>query len=166
MSISKIPGEILFLVLGFGVLWFIYTVRRQDEAYRKWPTTPGIILSSAIDVESRETGDHKVYAVWAIRISYSYRVDGRDYRGSRFSASRSVEVPTRGKFSLAPEWYQALRDRFPVGASVEVHYNPTKPDECYLYFAPTEWVMFLVMWFFVLALFGGAAAYWKTRGGP
>jgi hypothetical protein len=110
-----VVAAIVTLLCSAAVAVSIQFLRAASS--RRWPRTPGVIVSSGLvekrsGTKSTETPD----------VEYEYRVDGRVLRGNRISFH---EVH-------GPRFSQALVDRYPVGTAVEVSYHPSKPELCVL----------------------------------
>jgi hypothetical protein len=125
-------GQELTSIEAFGVLgtillplaaWF-YAQMRFERAMavlsRSWPTAPGKI--DAADIAEKATLRSGRY--WALDMRYVYRVGGVDHVGTQLA--------------FAPRWIgsqytvDALARRYPVGATVDVRYDPDHPDEAVL----------------------------------
>ena len=121
----------------------------ETRAASRWPTAQGTVLSSR--AESRrlltQTGGSRTMTVWSPLVEYSYRVGERDYHGSRVAFGPEVA----GARDLAEQTVQ----RYPAGAAVSVHYDPSNPSHATLETAMAfRWVALLVpIGFFAAALF-------------
>lgn len=107
----------LLLIVGSATHW--RRARRADGSLG-WPTTTGIVQRSEI-VENR-VGSQGM-RVYVPHIEYRYDVNGRSFHGSTL---------TEG----ADRWYTgdpapatARIERFSVGASVTVYYDPRRPED-------------------------------------
>ncbi len=99
---------------GIGVsLWGWQTLRRARRV-REWPTVSGTIEACEPTSEANDLLPN---------IVFSYRVDGRDYR-------RSFAFP-EGTHPL-PEFTRTYMERYPVGKTVEVYYEPGQPQNATL----------------------------------
>ena len=124
-TLAALAGAALFFVGLFAVtdLW------RAAET-RGWPTAPGTIVESGtrLDVLTYNYTRRGRSATTATHfyVTYQYVVDGRQYTSGRIDA-----VTTGG--ADYPHEYMA---RYPRGADVRVHYDPTEPTEAVL---ETSW---------------------------
>ena len=148
------PGAVVHAFLFFVACGFVASVSvisnlAETRAASRWPTTQGTVLSSR--AESRriltQTGGSQTTTVWSPLVEYSYRVGERSYHGSRVAFGPEVA----GSRDLAEQTVQ----RYPAGATVSVHYDPSNPSHATL---ETEmafrWVALLFpLGFFALALF-------------
>jgi hypothetical protein len=98
-------------VLGWGAL-------RQIQA-NSFPTAPGRVTQSSITSQRGSKGR----TTYLPTIKYSYRVDGKEYRGDRY------------RFGLWTGGYATARqivDAFPVGRTINVFYSPSAPSNAVL----------------------------------
>ncbi len=125
-------GQELSPVEAFGILGtmllpvaaWAYATMRLEQAMailsRSWPIVPGKIDTS--DVSERRS--YRSGRFWALDVRYVYCVNGMDC------------VDTR--LAFAPRWIgsqyivDSLARRYPVGAAVDVRYDPDQPDEAVL----------------------------------
>ncbi|MCC5830510.1 MAG: DUF3592 domain-containing protein [Phycisphaeraceae bacterium] len=142
------------LMMGASVFAVIrhHLLRRKLEAALDWPGTVGQILDSYHDTHRAHRGLDGGITIQTSRIQYSYRVDGVTYTsdvvalGGNYDTSEGT--PARERL-----------ERYPVGAQVEVYYNPQNPEEaCLEREIEGEWLIVLVSAVFLLvgsALFLG-----------
>ena len=107
-------------LLGFG-LFLIKNGRdrrRIGQQSGHWPLTDGKILTAIVAQKWHPTaGTYHVP-----RVRYSYAVAGRQYQGDVIRLG--IE-----QFGLGgKQQAQACIDRYPVGATFPVHYDPTDPS--------------------------------------
>ncbi len=148
------PGAVVHAFLFFVACGFVASVSvisnlADSRAASRWPTVQGTVLSSR--AESRrtltQTGGGQTTTVWSPLVEYSYRVGERSYHGSRVAFGPEVA----GGRDLAERTVQ----RYPAGATVSVHYDPSNPSHATLQTTMAfRWVALLVpLGFFALALF-------------
>lgn len=148
------PGAVVHAFLFFVACGFVASVSvifnlAETRAASRWPAAQGTVLSSR--AESRrmltQTGGSRTMTVWSPLVEYSYRVGERDYHGSRVAFGPEVA----GARDLAEQTVQ----RYPAGATVSVHYDPSNPSHATLETAMAfRWVALLVpIGFFAVALF-------------
>jgi Protein of unknown function (DUF3592) len=106
--------------IGLG----LFLIKRGRDARRigqdsgHWPTTDGKILTAIVAKKSYPTAG--IYHV--PRVRYSYAVAGKAYEGS-------VICPGIEQFGLGSDLQAHARvDRYPVGKTVLVHYDPNDPS--------------------------------------
>lgn len=148
------PGAVVHAFLFFVACGLVASVSvisnlAETRAASRWPTAPGTVLSSR--AESRrtltQTGGSQTTTVWSPLVEYSYHVGERSYHGSRVAFGPEVA----GARDLAEQTVQ----RYPAGATVSVHYDPSNPSHATLETAMAfRWVALLVpIGFFAVALF-------------
>lgn len=109
------------LILG-GLGYFLYKRNQQSMAYRQstqtWLSATGTVLMSS--VQSKRTGkSHSIYPV----VVYTYTVNGQSYQSQGIKAGEQfLNVRVMGQA-------QATVNRYPIGATVTVFYNPSNPAE-------------------------------------
>jgi hypothetical protein len=91
-------------------------VRLAHQASLAWPSTTGRIVKSDVDWVG-ETGSTSV-----ARVMYQYAVNGTTYQCRRLYTAPDVPF----------EPAQSIVDRYPVGATVTVFYDPANPAEATL----------------------------------
>ena len=106
----------------FGGLGLFIKQRGKQTAAKNteslsWPSTPGKILKSRVQVSGGE------YTTVAPYIEYQYQVGAVEYTCSRIRAGDHFS----GSYS-SHESYD-LVDQFPVDKEVDVYYNPRNPKE-------------------------------------
>lgn len=109
----------LLVPVGFGAIavtiWLLSAdfVRQHQSA--DWPTTEGRVTFSAVSRISQPAQNPDYRA----DVGYAYQVDRRSLLGSRV---RLVDTGVRSEAAQ-----RAIVDRYPVGATVRVHYDPADP---------------------------------------
>lgn len=126
-----IVGIILAILISLGVilpfvgvgLWFRNDAKKVEAIKREaqtWQTVRGKIVTSRVEVSGTE------YTTVSPRIVYTYTVNGIEYQ------SRQVRIGDQILTLYAGREPYDLVDRYPVGAEVEVYYNPEKPEQASL----------------------------------
>jgi hypothetical protein len=113
---ASVFGGLIVLAMLFKTL--------QECIARRWPSTPGRVLTSEQRWKEAEGTDRTgVAAVGNYpMVLYEYEVSGRKYRAHRLALgleARNSEVAE-------------VLARYPVGAAVTVYYNPARPDAAIL----------------------------------
>jgi len=112
------------LVIG-GIGYFLYRRNQQSMAYRQstqtWLSTTGTILMSS--VQWKRTGNSSsTYPV----VVYQYEVNGQRYQSQRIKAGEQfLNVRVMGQAD-------ATVNRYSIGATVTVYYDPKNPAESVL----------------------------------
>jgi len=104
----------LFIISGLAITaWGLFILAGARKT-QNWPGVAGTITRS---VEGAETED------LLPDIEFSYEVDGQTRR-------KTMEFPS-GTMPT-PEFNNSYLKKYPVGAQVQVFYNPEQPDEATL----------------------------------
>jgi hypothetical protein len=110
--------SMVLLLLGVGIAGFGFKQLVESYESLRWPSVPGKIVASEVK------GDAPSQKVPQAEISYMYRVNGREFRGSRVFFGRNSEL---GRPSAA-----ATVRRYPPEAEVTVYYDPKDPSRSVL----------------------------------
>lgn len=118
---------------GFFVGRMAYRSINEARQSVQWPTVPGRIVRSGVDVSvsedrSRPVNDRETRSYSAV-ISYEFEVDGKPFTGSRIAV-------VSDQFG-SEAWAEATAEKFPVGTDVTVSYNPDNPEQSVL--EPGRW---------------------------
>lgn len=115
-------ATLLPLAIIGGLGYFFYTRYQQGQTKRQesqtWPTTPGVVAMSRVEVRSGGESTSVVPVV-----VYQYEVRGQVYQGNIIRAGSNY---FRVQGSREP---YLIVDRYPVGAQVMVYYNPANPAD-------------------------------------
>ncbi len=93
--------------------------RRRRHMAASWPSTPGTVLMSTIQLRRAGTNRHEVPMV-----VYSYTVGEQMYQSNRIRVGDDPRVAQAGSLSSAAHVVQ----RYPVGAMVQVFFDPADPS--------------------------------------
>ena len=107
----------VFIIVNVVFLGIIYFTQRKMNTVAKWPYSMGTVKIST--TEYRDSGDSGAY--YPV-VHYSYQVGGQPYEGYRIAPGGEVGGIGAGKVTA----------RYPVGAHVQVCYNPQNPSEAFL----------------------------------
>ncbi|NPC69526.1 DUF3592 domain-containing protein [Corallococcus exiguus] len=109
-------GTVFGLFFGY-LAWRLYLT---EQALLARPTVPGRMLAISVELGVKKSSEY-----WFVKPRYAYEVKGQSYVGDTLSNSPPREYrlwsPQPG-----PELTQYLA-RYPVGATVPVHYDPRSP---------------------------------------
>jgi hypothetical protein len=144
-----VAGIIIFVlfILNAVFLGIIFFMRRKMAAVSQWPSTMGTVIHSYLEQRSSSEGGYTNYPV----VQYSYQVAGQSYQSTRLTPGPEVGGSGAGKVVA----------RYPAGAQVMVFYNPQKHSEAVLERkAAAQWVMWLILIVFDLALCGVIPILW------
>lgn len=113
------------LIIGamFSGVFLIALGAKLVEIYRarNWLMTTGIVTESKVRARKRDTGDGSRFESEPL-VAYEYEIDGKQYRGTRIDFSERITGEEVGK-TLA---------RYPVGARVQVYYDPDNREQAVL----------------------------------
>ncbi len=139
------------ITLMFDVIWG-WNVIRQVRAL-DYPTAVGTVTKSEVESHRGSKGGR----TYSPKISYTYRVDGKNYTGDRYRY---------GDYSSSGGSAQGIVNEHPVGRKIDVHYVAADPADSVL-FAGLEgsdlfWPMFMTPFnLIMLALW--YAPFWNRR---
>lgn len=113
------PIAEILLIAVFATVPLAFALQSLSRAYRStgWPTAPGTMTRSRVQVFSRLTNGSKLSRQWMMEIEYRYLVGGKSYTGWRVH------------FGTAPTLAFARRvvAHFPLHGAVPVRYHPDNP---------------------------------------
>lgn len=129
-SNNNLPGWVAFfplIFLGVGLILFAVGAYQINHgmASTKWPTVQGVITVAELGKQlDRDIDNNRTSTTYSADISYDYLVDDQPYvNGSvHFGAMKSSD----------PSVARAMLQRYPVGKSVTVFYNPARPQQAVL----------------------------------
>ena len=158
---------VLIILALVVIIWNLYK-HWKDGQVKSWPKARGRILEalvkpvdSPVGTEYRRASEIRPVTGSQVRyqpvISYTYQVSGSTYRNTEFMYN--------GADSYSDVDIKALMGRFEVGSFVPVLYNPSNPDESYLYVGDVDWwPLWLGVVLLVLAVaLGGHAIYLRRK---
>jgi hypothetical protein len=111
---------IFILVLSFAALLFSISMGKRSLRLLRWPQTTAAILDKEV-VRSDKALGPTPSARWEVRLSYTYSVNGKEYRGDKIWPYLEV---------LNKENAAKLMNKLETG--IPVYYNPADPAEAYL----------------------------------
>jgi hypothetical protein len=120
-------GAVLVGVAGL-VVWMSGRQGRIAARSSSWPTVSGTVESSDVSGTWVKRGPTNIM-VYAAAVKYAYEVGGARYQGFRigFGSEFDGSPGDSGKTRAAEQ-----AARYPVGATVNVHYAPDAPKESVL----------------------------------
>ncbi len=114
MNGSVVTIFVAVIILAFG-LFSLYRVLKRGKRIKAgagWPAIWAQVLEKKVDVSRDDEGGSS----YTPQITYKYSVMGREYQGK----TRMNGMWTRRSAQKAID---------EIGESIEVHYNPDKPEE-------------------------------------
>ncbi len=113
----------VFVVFGLVFVIISITSKRRAAAAQTWPTTPGEITASRVDIHTSTDNDGHTSTTYKPVVAYRYELMGLQYTGERIAFGANTFNRRKSDEIIA---------RYPVGQSVTVHYNPDKPQDAVL----------------------------------
>jgi hypothetical protein len=96
----------------------------------RWPKTEGAVLESGVVTKlEHAVGERGSRRYWTVTVRYRYVVDGKEFVGERLS-SRPPE--RRFDNDSPPAEFVRLAARYQPGATIDVYFNPRRPEEAFL----------------------------------
>ncbi len=112
---QRFIGGILLLLIGIPLLIGAVVNLVHATASTSWPAVAGVVDRSEVVETSGRRGKRSYKA----EINYSYTVDGRRHRGNKLTfLESSWSSPARAA---------QVQAQYPVGAVVDVYYDPQNP---------------------------------------
>lgn len=108
----------IFLVINSVLISILFVSGLRMREVSGWLSTTGTVLTSRLEEWESSPGEIIDYPI----VTYSYQVNGQAYEGKRIAPS--VESGGSGSAKVIA--------RYPVGASVQVFYNPGDPSAAVL----------------------------------
>lgn len=111
------------IITGILIILYHFAVRRQKEKMRQWTACSGIlhkVEKTGLGVKVIGTGDYRRYI---LSVQYRYTVNGKDYTGTRINFGSDITVAAE-----VNEFCDAHKE----GQTVNIYYNPEKPQESVL----------------------------------
>lgn len=139
---SRAPAVTFLIGFSLFVIMLSRVFTKQTRAMKKWPTTDGRVIRSAVTTtvqhHSRPNSARRSYDVtmYVPRIVYSYEAGGHTFESDDIGWSTSSN-----RSSVAEKYVK----RYPLHAPVRVFYNPDDPAQATL--SPSMGMIPLVLWF-------------------
>ncbi len=133
MPDADVPVMLFAGLFGGAALLFFVGHRRYLARANAWPVTAGEIVSSTVE-QRHSTQNGKTRTTYLPVVEFAYIVEGNRLHSRQVKLGLEVS----GSASFA----QGIADRYPAGATVEVHYDPQDPSNAALE-NPTEsnWIL-------------------------
>ncbi|MBE2272312.1 MAG: DUF3592 domain-containing protein [Anaerolinea sp.] len=120
-------GAVIIPVVAVALVLLIIVVRagRKVRASQNWRIAKGRVLASYIERRYSRTGEGGTSAAYYPVVAYEYEVGRQHFQGSRIRFGNQIGYGWTGPA-------QKDVDRFPVGAPVDVYYDPEAPEDAVL----------------------------------
>ncbi|WP_162459021.1 DUF3592 domain-containing protein [Desulfosarcina ovata] len=122
---GKADRGMIFLILGMfvaGVVmmaWGGFEIKGSRES-GSWPTAQGTISASSVGKRTTRDSNHRTKTTYYPKVGYHYQVEGRKYSSTRIAFGV-------GESGGSMKWAQKIVNKYPVGKTVTVYYNPQDP---------------------------------------
>jgi len=123
MPDADVPVMLFAGLFGLAALLFFVAHRRYLSRANAWPVTQGEIVSSVVELR-RTTDDGRARTSYIPIVEFAYTVAGNRLH------SRQVKLGL--EVSGSEGFAQKIAARYPVGAKVDVHYDPQDPSNAAL----------------------------------
>lgn len=110
----------IFFIIGAIVLMWGIASSRTALISARWPSVPGSVTASSLDISSSSKGS----TIYNANIHYTYSVGAQNYTGTRVTFG---DINTSNSSDAAQTVY-----RYRVGTVVNVFYNPNDPADAAL----------------------------------
>ena len=138
-----------FLIAGLLSLLYSRYGLKLIRASTTWPSVEGQVVSASVEHAGHFHKGPDYYA----SVTYRYQVDGEVYTSNRY------ELITGGRYYYNRDDAAEEIRPYPVGASVQVFYDPSDPAQAVLSPGPNGSVGFIFVMGICLCLFG-PLIYW------
>jgi Protein of unknown function (DUF3592) len=118
---TEIAAAVCLLIFA-GQVYNLLRLRNQMEASKAWIKIEGEIIASQARVPLSHTSDDQTDVEAAIR--YRYRIGGQNYESDR--------IKIGGQTATTRALAEAVVAKHPVGAVVDVFYDPHNPESAAL----------------------------------
>jgi hypothetical protein len=113
----------VFVVFGLILVIISITSKRRAKAAQAWPTIPGAVLASRVDIHTTTDSEGHTSTTYRPMVDYQYSIMGQEYRASRIAFGANTFNRKKSDSIIA---------KYPAGQQVMVHYNPDKPEDAVL----------------------------------
>lgn len=153
-KIGLIVFFMIFLMVGIAFVSFGVSLLQQGIASQSWYPTDGKIITSNIEThEETHHSDHGTThsTTYGANIVYQYTVNGINYSSNKVSL---------GDYSSSDANHaQQIVNRYPVGESVTVYYNPENPSDAVLERGTTEFPYIIIIFGLMPIIVGTVVLY-------
>ena len=154
-----------FLLTGLVVMFLAGRGIAEGIAAERWPRAEGTLLKADEELETRtesggRSGRSRTVTTGRVEVAYTYRVGGREYRGTRVHPAY-----WRSSFLASHAGVDSLLE---AGQRVQVRYRPGSPERSTLaagFYSSTLALLFAGMCFVVFGAAPLAAAYYNAVRG-
>ena len=120
---AEVPVMLCAIGFGLALLLFFVGYRRYLMRANAWPVVPGRVTISRVE-QRAATGDGSTRRSHAAVVEFRYQVGGLGFSSRQIALGLEMS----GSRGAADK----IVARYPVGAEVEVHYDPANPSQAAL----------------------------------
>jgi lipopolysaccharide export LptBFGC system permease protein LptF len=113
----------VFVVFGLIFVIISITSKRRAAAAQAWPTIPGTVLASRVDIHTSTDSDGHRTTTYKPVVDYQYTIMGQEFRASRIAFGANTFSRNKSESIIA---------MYPPNQPLTVHYNPDKPQDAVL----------------------------------
>ncbi|MBN2280877.1 MAG: DUF3592 domain-containing protein [Candidatus Marinimicrobia bacterium] len=143
-----------FIGLSICTILFVFLSKPMMDQYKEvqnWPSVQGTISSSEFDcweAEKKVDGRYVTETKCAASVEYEYTIGGVSYINSDIRPNSGIKI------TYDRNTAQKIVARYPVGAKVEVYYNPEDASNSVLEkeMKLGNWLLYLLPFIFGLAI--------------
>ncbi|WP_230411843.1 DUF3592 domain-containing protein [Denitromonas iodatirespirans] len=157
MLLKQVEPPLLIVFSGalLGAFYtFVFLLPRYASS-RKWPSVSGEVVRSELSKKTTRGTGTTVSKVYEALVEYSYMIGGKSF------TSRRIEFLYLR--SNSESFHQKLLSHYPLGAQVQVFYNPDKPSEAVLKPGISSGGWFLVAFLAIVLSVLGITIFVKTH---
>ncbi len=145
----KILTCIALMILGSGFAIWGWALIMDARASLSWPTATGTVTTSS--VTSYYSQNKKMYST---DIQYTYKVNDRNYSSDQISLGDHSSSSSSGMKKLV--------NKYPVGKTITVYYDPTNKSKALLEPGPVI-ITYVPFVFGILAIISGLLALFRKK---
>jgi hypothetical protein len=124
-TIISLTVAIPMLIVALVFMYLAMRAGGRARASRKWNTTTGRVIASSLEPRRSHSSTGGYSTSYYPQVMYEYEVNGQKYLNNRLNFGRDVGSGFTG---IAQQWIA----KYPVGAMIEVHYDPNDPAQAVL----------------------------------
>ena len=123
-STANILIPLIFVIIGFVLLFIYFRNLAQVRASQTWSTAQGTVIQSWVRKSNSTDSDGSTSSSYHPEIHYLYQIKGDEHQGNKIAFGPRVG----GSRSRAKK----IVEKYPTGANVTVYYQPDKPANAVL----------------------------------
>lgn len=114
-------------LMGIALFLLSFAAWRRASRAAGWPVVPGVVTFSGVEEKKGSIGtgtNRSSMTTFQANVAYTYTVDGNTFTGRQLR----LDMTMSGAKSAA----EVVAAPYPVGAKIEVHYDPANPADAAL----------------------------------